>query len=175
MKNIEFNYNNVLLKGLVLKREKFHIKVQLISPFETWENFGIISGMCRGTPNHLLTEYGDKIIRRLLIESYQKFKMLHDSFDRISDDYIDYKVELISLNEISDIKIRSKIKKKLEDWFFNAIFTSSVTGVIATHNDKEYISEILENHIKEREEKNRWNNFNAKWEKSIYSKYISLN
>ena len=111
MKHIEFIYDTVLLKGLILKRSKFYIEVQLISPFEAWENFGMISGMCRMTPNHLLTERGDDVIRRLLIESYQRFKILHENFDRISKDYTNYKAELISVNEISDIKMRSNIKK----------------------------------------------------------------
>ena len=148
MEKIEFTFENVLLKGLVLDRDRFFIKVQLISPFEAWENYSIISGMCRVTPNHFLTEQGDNTIRQLLIESYQKFKMLYESMDRISNVYINLKFELISLYEISDIEMRNKIKKKLEDWFFVAIFTSSITGLIATYNDRNYIFEIIENHLK---------------------------
>ena len=53
-------------------RERYYIEVQLISPFEAWKNYGMISGMCRMTPKHLLTEYGDEVIRQLLIESYKK-------------------------------------------------------------------------------------------------------
>jgi hypothetical protein len=147
MKTIEFIFDNVLLKGLILKRERYYIEVQLISPFEAWENYAMISGMCRMTPDHLLTERGDKTIRRLLIESYKKFKMIYESFERVSNVYRDYKSELISLNEISDIHIRDKIQRKLEDWFFNAIFTSRITGVIATYNDRDHIFEIFENHL----------------------------
>ncbi len=156
MKSIEFTFENVLLKGLVLERSKFLIKVQLISPFEAWENYSIISGMCRGTPNHFLTEEGDNTIRRLLIDSYQKFKTLYDSFDRISNVYINLQMELKSLNEISDIEIRNKIKSKLEDWFFTKIFTSSITGIIASYNDRSYIFEIFENHLKQKENKKKW-------------------
>ena len=155
MKSIEFTFDNVLLKGLVLKRDKFFIKVQLISPFESWDTYFIISGMCRSTPNHFLTEQGDKAIRRLLIESYQKFKIIYDSFDRISNVYINFQMELKSLYEISDIEIRNKIKSKLEDWFFNKIFTSSVTGIIASYNDRSYIFEIFENHLKQNENKKK--------------------
>ncbi|MEH6536660.1 MAG: hypothetical protein V7719_09720 [Psychroserpens sp.] len=151
MTHIEFIYDSVLLKGLILKRERFYIEVQLISPFEAWENYTMISGRCRMTPNHLLTERGDETIRRLLIESYKKFKILYESFDRISTDYTNYKAELISVNEISDIEIRSNIKKKLEDWFFNALFTSSITGVIATNSDRAHIFELLENNVIERD------------------------
>ena len=151
MTHIEFIYDTVLLKGLILKRTKFYIEVQLLSPFEAWENYGMISGMCRGTPDHLLTEHGDEHIRRLLIESYQRFKILHDSFDRISTDYKNYKNELISVNKISNIEIRSRIKRKLEDWFFDKLFTPSITGVIATNGDRAPIFEILENHVIERD------------------------
>lgn len=34
MTHIQFVYDSVLLKGLNLKKEKFYIEVQLISPFE---------------------------------------------------------------------------------------------------------------------------------------------
>ena len=167
MKTIEFIFDNVLLKGLILKREKYYIEVQLISPIEAWKNYGIISGMCRATPNHLLTEYGDKTIRRLLIESYQKSKILYDSFDRISNVYRDYKFELISLNEISDIHMRDKIKRKLEDWFFDTIFTSGITGVIASNNDRKNIFEILENHLRQNENKEKGNEYGIWLEKLI--------
>ena len=151
MTHIEFSYDAVLLKGLILKREKFYIEVQLISPFEAWENYLMISGRCRMTPNHFLTKDGDEHIRRLLIESYKKFKILYQSFERISTDYTNYKAELISVNQISDIKMRNTIKSKLEDWFFNALFITSVTGVIATQSDRAPIFEILENNVIERD------------------------
>lgn len=151
MTHIEFIYDTVLLKGLMLKRTSFYIEVQLLSPFEAWENYAMISGRSRGTPNHFLTEHGDDVIRRLLIESYQRFKILHENFDRISKDYINYKAELIAVHDIADIKMRSDIKKKLEDWFFDALFTPSITGVIATYSDRAHIFEILDNHVIERD------------------------
>ncbi|MBN4070418.1 hypothetical protein JYT76_01935 [Olleya sp. AH-315-F22] len=170
MEKIEFIFDNVLLKGLVLDRDRFFIKVQLISPFEAWENYSIISGWCRATPNHFLTEYGDRVIRRLLIESYQKYKILYDSIDRISNVYINLKFELFSLYEISVNEMRNNIKMKLEDWFFDAIFTSSVTGLIATNNDRNYIFEIIENHLKQKENKKKWKNYGI-WLRTIYPKY----
>ena len=148
--NIEFTFDNVLLKGKVLERNRFLVKVQLISPFEAWETFSSISGMCRGMPNHFLTEEGDKTIRRLLIDSYKKNKRLHDGFDTISKTYIDLQVELKSLNEISDIETRNRVKSKLEDWFFDSIFTSKITGVMASYNDRRYIFKIIENQLKKK-------------------------
>ena len=170
MKKIEFTFDNVLLKGIVLERDRYFIKVQLISPFETWENYSIISGMCRATPNHFLTEYGDKIIKRLLIESYQKFKILYDSFYRISNVYFNLKNEITVLKRISDSEMRTKIESKLEDWFFDAMFTSSVTGIIASYNDRHYIIEIIENHLKQQENKKKLKNYGV-WLRLVYSKY----
>ena len=146
MQTIEFIFDNVLLKGLILKRKKFYIEVQLISPFEAWKNYGMISGMCRMTPKHLLTEYGEEVIRQLLIESYKKAKIFHERFDWICNAYKAYKAELMALYKIPDVKMRSKIKSKLEDWFFDAVFTESVTGVRATYTDRDHIFKILENH-----------------------------
>jgi len=162
MKTIEFIFDNVLLKGLILKRKKFYIEVQLISPFEAWENYYLISGMCRATPNHFLTEYGDSAARELLIKSYQKFKEIYDNFDRICKFYIILKMELKSLSEISDIEIRNKIKSKFEDWFFDKIFISGVTRIIATYHDRSYIFEIFENHLKQKENKKKWEDYGKK-------------
>ena len=159
MNKIEFNYENVLLKGIVIERSAFLVKVQLLSPFEGWKNYSMISGMCRGTPNHFLTEQGDKTIRRLLIDSYKKYKKLSDSIDRISKVYINLQVELKSLNAISDNKISNKIKSKLEDWFFDSIFTTSITGIIESYNDRKYIFEIIENHLKQKEAIKKWEDY----------------
>ena len=76
-------------------------------------------------------------------------------------------MDLISLNEISDIQMRSKIQNKLEDWFFNAIFTSSITGVIASNNDRKHVFEILENHLKQKENKEKSNEYGIWLEKLI--------
>jgi len=168
MNNIEFTFNNVLLKGKVLERSKFLVKVQLISPYEAWETFSMISGMCRGTPNHFLTEQGDKTIRDLLINSYKKNKKLQNNIDRISKVYKNLQVELESLDKISDIELSKKIKSKLEDWFFNSIFTSSVTGIIASYNDRKYIFEIIENHLKQKDAI-------KKWEDDVKSKNFKYN
>ena len=47
--------------------------------------------------------------------------------------------------------MRNTIKSKLEDWFFNSLFITSVTGVIATQSDRAPIFEILENNVIERD------------------------
>ncbi len=170
MEKIEFTFDNVLLKGLVLDRDRFFIKVQLISPYEVWETFSIISGPGRATPHHFLTEYGDRAIRRLLIKSYQKSKILYDSIDRICNVYINLQLELKSLNEISDIEMKNNIKSKLEHWFFDAMFTPSITGLTASYNDRKNIFEIIVNHLKQKENKKKWKNYGI-WLKTIYPKY----
>ena len=76
-----------LVKGVVLEREKFFVKVQLISPFKSWENYSMISGLCKQTPFHFLTKRGNKVIERLLIESFRKTETLFDSLDRNSNVY----------------------------------------------------------------------------------------
>ena len=159
MNRIEFNYKNVLLKGVIIERSAFLVKVQLLSPFKAWETFSMISGMCRGTPNHFLTEQGDKTIKYLLINSYKKFKTINDNFDRVSKNYIDLQVELKSLKHISDNKKRSTVKSKLEDWFYDSIFTSRITGLIASYNDRKYIFEIIENRLKQKGAIKKWEDY----------------
>jgi len=169
MKHIEIIFEDVVLKGIIHKREKFRIEVQLTSPYKTWKNYALISGRCRTTPNHLLTDYGDDIIRQLLIVSYKKYKILNENFDRICKRYVDFKLELMVLDKLSDTDNRSIIKEKLEDWFFNKLFITSVTGLSATISDRKHIFELLEHHFKPIARENMWQDYNT-WLQSVYPK-----
>ncbi len=145
----DFTYDTVLIKGIIIERNRFLIKVQLLSPFEAWDNYSMISGMCRGTPNHFLTKHGDKSARNLLIISYLKFKEIQENFDRLCRFYSILQLELKALHKISDLDIRTTLKSKFEDWFFDKIFISGASGIVATRHDRTYILEIFENHLKQ--------------------------
>jgi hypothetical protein len=155
----DFTYDTVLIKGIVIERNPFFIKVQLLSPFEAWDNYYRISGMCRAIPNHFLTKHGDKSARDLLIISYFKFKEIQKNFDRLCHFYSLLQMELKALHNISDLDIRTKIKSKFEDWFFDKIFISEVTGIVVTNHDRNYILEIFENHLKEEAHKKKWDRY----------------
>ncbi|WP_033960397.1 hypothetical protein [Psychroserpens jangbogonensis] len=159
MTHIEFTFDTILLKGVILERKAFFIKVQLLSPFEAWDNYYMISGRCRGTPNHFLTEYGDKSARDLLIISYLKFKEIQESFDRLCNFYSILQMELKALNKISDIEIKTKIKSKFENWFFDKVFISGASGIVVTYHDRNYILEIFENHLNQEAHKKKWNRY----------------
>ena len=171
--SIEFRYDDVLLKGIVKQRDQYFIKVKLLSPLEAWENTCYISGMCRQTPDHFLTEAGDKTIKRLLVQSYRKIKMISESIDRLCGVYLNLKSELNAIKEINDIEMRNSIGSKLEDWFFDTIFVSSITGIITSIYDKDFIYEILEDHLAEKKNKKKWKNY-GKWLKVVYSKYKNI-
>lgn len=131
-----------------LVRQKHWIKVLLLSPYGGMEKECCITGPGRKSPHHFLTDEGDKRIKELLIENYEKLNYIYESFDRHCRLYLRLQNELKTTNDVSDVELRNTIKSKLKDWFFNTLIYSSSTGLIATSDDRKFIYNIIENHIK---------------------------
>ena len=148
MEDIEFYFGSVLIKGTILVRQKHWIKVLLLSPYGGMEKECCITGPGRKSPHHFLTDEGDKRIKELLIENYEKLNYIYESFDRHCRLYIQLQNELKATNDIVDIEKSKLIKRKLESWFFDTLLYSSSTEFFASFTDMEYISGIFENHIK---------------------------
>ena len=118
----------VLVTGEIIEREKYFLRVRIVSPYINWENQVGINGMGRQNPNHFLTDYGDERARDLLQESYRKLKIIDESLDRIVRVYENLEEEIAEVGLLEDSEIKSRIISKLNDWFFNDfLFTSSVT------------------------------------------------
>ena len=146
MKNETFSImvEGVLVTGEIIDREKYFLKVRIVSPFMNWENQVVIKGPGRQSPHHYLTEYGDKRARDLLLESYRKLKIIDDSLDRMVRVYEWLEEELAEVSLLKDSAIKTRIISKLNDWFFyDFLFSPSVTGLTASNDEREKIEHII--------------------------------
>ena len=139
-------YKNKVLTGKIIKRESYHLKVQLEDPIRYCPAQFYISGMCRANLSFLSSE-GEKSIARLLIESYRRAEILHQDLDGTTRLYKDLLNEQKSIEHIPDIEIRKTISSKLEDWFFDCLFSSLVTGLGAPYDQREYIFKLLDEYL----------------------------
>ena len=137
--------DGVQVEGKIVELTRTFIKVEITAPYITWTNCLIKSGpgAYPHPKNSFLLTY-EETGTKLLANAYRKIKYIDDSIDRfclLHDRLID---EIAAANEINDAVIRSSVIFKLEGWFFSQIFSKSVTGIIASYDEREKITEILE-------------------------------
>ena len=146
---VEIDFEGQTIIGKVNRHEKFAINVSIISPYKNWDNGIGISGPGQMSPYHFFTERGEVVINDLLTESYRKLKIIDESIDRICKVYENLKEEIIAVDDIKDDKLKTRIKSKLNDWFFrDFLFTSSVTGLMASVFEEDKVKQILEEYLK---------------------------
>jgi len=139
-----FLHNNKEVIGEIVERQKFYIKVKITRPYSYWYAERFISSVGRQTPHHFLTERGDVVIQELLNDSYQKLKIIDRNIDRFLKVYNDLKNEIIMLSDLENNETKRRIEYKLNDWFYHDfIFTSGVSGLYTSINERELIDNIL--------------------------------
>jgi len=142
--------DDVKVTGEITQLEKFYIEVEIMQPYVNWTSFLAIGGLCRSTPNHFLSEHGEKYAQRILTESYKKIKIIDKSIDRIVKEYNEL-IEETNAASVLDNDLDKRIIKKLRDHFFrNQLFISNVTGLIATYHDEPKIEEIIKTYKTEK-------------------------
>ena len=134
----------ITVEGRILKREKFYIEVEITQPFSHFKSDRMITGMCRGTKDHFLTERGDEVALDILENLYSKLEMIDRNIERYVSIYDDYLSEIAQTAYIPKLEVSERVKRKLEDWLFHTLFVSSVTNLIASYNEKEQLFNILE-------------------------------
>jgi hypothetical protein len=140
---IEITFGNQLVTGRIVKLDKYYIEIEILSPFINWKNFSIISGPAKMSSYNFLVTY-EEVSKRLLSNSFRKLKIIDESIDRIVKVYNNMTEELKAVNIVQDEVIRERIIYKLNDWFFHDfLFTSSVTGLIASNSERAKIEEII--------------------------------
>lgn len=152
MKKGEFSImiDGIEVTGKITQLDKFYIEVEILQPYVNWSSFLAIGGLCRRTPNHFLSEHGEKYAQRILTESYKKIKFLDENIDRAVKDY-DKLIDEIKAASVLDNDLEKRIIKKLRDHFFrNQLFVSSVTGLTATYYDEPKIEEIIKTYKTEK-------------------------
>lgn len=71
-KMLSLTIDGIEVKRKITRLEQFYIVVEILQPYLNWRNFLAIGGLCRGTPNHFLSEHGKKYAERILTETYKK-------------------------------------------------------------------------------------------------------
>ena len=134
----------ITVEGRILKREKFYIEVEITKPFSHFKSVRMITGMCRGTKDHFLTERGDEVALDILENLYSKLEMIDSNIERYVSIYEDYLSEIAQTAFMSKHEVSDRVSRKLEDWLFHTLFVSSVTNLIASYNEREQLFNILE-------------------------------
>jgi len=148
---LHLTINGVEVTGKITQLEKFYLEVEILQPYVNWTSFLAIGGLCRSTPNHFLTEHGDKYAHRILTESYKKIKIIDEKIDRIVEVHDDLIEEASEVSKLTNETVKKRVIEKLNDWFYHDfIFTSCVTGMITTISDRPQIEEIIKTYKKEK-------------------------
>ena len=129
--------------GKITLLEEFHFEVEIMYPYKNWKNQWHISGLSRGNPNHFLKIWKKRSVVQLK-ESYEKLKMIDERIDRIVNVYNDLNEEKQLVLKLKNSKVKDRIISKLNDWFFHDfLFTSNVTGMVASVSERPVIEEII--------------------------------
>ena len=132
---IKIFYEGTELKGKVIKREAYFLKVQLIEPFVYCPVVSYISGMVRNGLSFNKSDCLQDTLNFKLTHSYEVSRILNENLDRLLKVYVDYTNELEIISTISDSDLMNRIKKKLTDWYFSSMFND----IIIPYNEREYI------------------------------------
>ncbi len=147
---LHLTIDGVEVIGKITQLEKFYIEVEILHPYVNWTSFLAIGGLCRSTPNHFLSEHGEKYAHGILTESYKKIKFIDERIDRAVKEY-DELIEEINSVSILDNDLKKRIIEKLRDHFFRKqLFVSNVTGLIATYSDEPKIEKIIKSYKNEK-------------------------
>lgn len=141
---IAIEIDGITVEGVIIKREQFHIEVEITSPFNNYRNYLMISGMCRGTKDHFLTDSGEKVALDILKNIYRKLDRIDRNIDRAMLQYEEYLAEISQTSYIPKYEVRDRVRSKLEGWLFDSLFISKVTNLTASHNDRPQLFKILE-------------------------------
>ena len=58
--------------------------------------------------------------------------------------YEEYLAEISQTSYIPKYEVSDRVRSKLEDWFFDSLFVSTVTNLIASYNERPQLFKILE-------------------------------
>ena len=140
---IETMSGEVLVVGRINILQEYYIEVEILSPYVNWINHSSITGPGKQNPQNFLHKFKE-VSESLLKESYEKLRMIDESIDRIVKVYNDLQEELESVSYLQNSWTKERIENKLSDWFFrDFLFTSSVTGKVASFFEEDKIKEII--------------------------------
>lgn len=142
---IKVEVDGIEVTGKFLFREKYGIKVEILSPFNFWQSSLSIPTFARSSTKNYLTEYGLESAKFLLTEDFRKIVLLDENFDRALAIYNKSQKQKKALQCIDDSKIIKEISMKIDDWFYDNFFESinSRSGISYNVDDRKQIDQIF--------------------------------
>ena len=142
-KKIIINQNGIEIIGKIIELDEHFIKIEIISPYCNWTNQSKSNGMSRLSPNNFLNRY-EEVSKRLLLDSYNKIKIIDENIERICNVFDMLNEELNEAEKLDASKTKERIISKLQDWFFkDFIFTSSVTNLVPSIDERKKILDFI--------------------------------
>ena len=140
---------DVVVVGQITCRQKDFISVQMISPYWGWEKYSSVTGPARAHCSYL-TSLGDEVVRDLLRDNYTKIKTIDHGIERYAKVYDHLQSELRLISKMPNSVTKWRITDKVRWWFHSEfLFSTSVTGIVASLDERKSIEEILKTYKKE--------------------------
>ena len=142
-KLVSISVDDLEVKGEITRHEKYYLEVQILHPYVNWDSYRAISPVIlRNAPNPFINSW-EEMSEVILLNTYKKLKIIDDDIDPIVKRYDDL-LEEIDTVSVLDKDMEKRITKKLRDKFFRKdLFTSTITGLIATYHDEPIIEKII--------------------------------
>lgn len=134
---ISIEVSEGIVKGRVTFREKYRLRIKMISPFNGWETEETLWPPKTPSNNTYLSTRGDRVAREMLEESYELIKELDDNLGDIVAAYDDLLEELSETKKLTPSDARTRIERKIRSCFFSANFMSP------TNKSRDQIEETI--------------------------------
>ena len=131
--------------GEIIHRTRLWLTIRILFPFIGWENDIGIPNQALGTTRHFWTIEGNNSVREygrnLLIESYEKVKIIDENIDIFVGIYDKLQKELKAIDKLDESETKEKIKRSLWNGFHDNLYITY--GLHISIYDKEQLEKIL--------------------------------
>ena len=140
---VTFEIEGVVVKGNITELSDFYIEVEITSPYCNWKNSLHTTGPGRQYSKSYFLRY-EELAESLLTQSFRKLKFIDEGFDRHVNVYTNLENELALVDQLPDSAVKTTIKSKLSDWFFQYyLFTPSVTKLCTAISEEPIIKNYI--------------------------------
>lgn len=127
-----------IVMGLITLREKYRLRIKMISPFIGREYESTLWPPRTTADTTFLSTRGEKVARELLQQSYEIIKELDDNLDGIVRAYQHLEEEIFEIRKLIPSDVRDRIEATIHSYFFMIQFDCS------TNRGKSYVEEIIQ-------------------------------
>ncbi len=107
--------------GEIIQRTRLWITIRILVPFIGWENSIGIPNQAIGTTRHFWTIEGNNYVKEyglnLLIESYEKVRIIDENIDIFVGQYDELQKELRAIDKLDESETKEQINRSLRNGF----------------------------------------------------------